>query len=543
MVNGCGGHVLGTRGHWPLSMTKAWHLLQHKSLFWVALGIGLWALLAANAALRRADATLTELGPSRRYWEDTTVAAINLQLGCLRCPTVPWGWRGERVRSRLKVILPRNAGRWNIRSWQFWRTVPLRRFREVRPTGLRRSDDIGRSRLSTMGFMLLGGVAPYLPLWLPVLFALPPFVWLAVETSAAGRPWIGVVTLLLLACSTYVVELLTLAYSAVGFHLVGLLLVVVLSVYGLLSARPTLGGMAARWLVAGVFFAVCTLCRCTVRTFIPALVILAAASAWRAARPPAGRWLRVWGAAALAVALLITPYLVVRPAQEHEAWVGVWEGLGDFDRQKGHAWNDGMARAVLEREGIKIPRPIGPYWNQEETATFRRLVVADVVQDPAWFLGIVGHRVMATILQLKLWPRAAVDGTAFAAHSHPAEGATDVYYRLVSTADVVGWGRWTWEAPLALLWCLGLFPVAVAAWALGTKRLTPGQVVSAAGVPGITAVAAGALPVLVTTASGPETQAFVLVYFLSAAIGVDLATSAARHGRASEHAPPCRDRG
>ena len=73
--------------------------------------------------------------------------------------------------------------------------MPCRYFTNAEPMRLRDTDDPGRTWLTVWGFHLLGGVAPYLPLWLGVLAALPLFVWLSVECRAAGCTWVAGVTL------------------------------------------------------------------------------------------------------------------------------------------------------------------------------------------------------------------------------------------------------------------------------------------------------------------------------------------------------------
>jgi hypothetical protein len=462
--------------------------------------------------------SLLHMGTSRRYWEDLSIAAVNFQLGHRSSDKREWDWLGERVLRRLKVILPRNARRCGLRSWEFWRTVPLRPLRNVEPLRGRDSDDPGRSWLSTVGFRVLGGVAPYFPVWVALLFALPLFVWLLLDCTLAGRQGIGIVTLLLFASSTYAAELLTLPYSAAGFYLVGLLLVVVLGFYAYL-ATPTRTGLLLRWLLGGLLFAICALCRGSVRAYLPVLGIITFVGAYRATEPPTRRRTRAVMLAFVALTLLVGPYFLVRPPQRHEVWVGIWEGLGDFDREKGHAWYDPAARAAIRREGYTIPEPIGPYSLSAWDAAFRRMVLRDIADDPLWFLSILARRVPTTVLQLKLWPRASIDGVPFARSTHPAEGVTDVYYNFVHTADVFGCGPWTWELPLAFLWA---GPVALVGLVALQRWRQPKYSLAPLGLLATIAAAGGTLPILVSTASGPETQAFLVVYIVAAGMVVDI---------------------
>ena len=69
--------------------------------------------------------------------------------------------------------------------------------------------------------------------------------------------------------------------------------------------------------------------------------------------------------AVAAFALFLIPYAILRPAQHHDVWAAVWEGLGDFDRTKGHVWSDPVAEehvralgapARLSDEGMAIMR-------------------------------------------------------------------------------------------------------------------------------------------------------------------------------------------
>ena len=487
------------------------------------LALPLWALLYANAAALRSDWDLANLGTSRRYWDDLAVAVVNYQQGVGRLSageTV--GWRCGEVIAWLRQSLPIAAHDAAVRGWQFWRTLPVHQFRHASPMRLRDSDDAGRSWFATWGFFILGGIAPYLPLWLAVLLALPLFYWIMLEHLVAGNGPTGAVFLLLLALSAYTADLLTLPYSAVGFFLVSLLLVVALATYSLTAPRITPSGLLLRWLVGGIVFAVCVLCRRSCLTLAPALTVAAAIGAIRASRGKK----RPMGRAALftvgALMLLLGPHLLVRPSAHHEEWVGIWEGLGDFDREKGHAWDDDVAREALRREGYVVSGSVGPWWNAEMESIFRRLTLRDIATDPAWYAGILGRRLAATVLQLRLWPRQSVDGRSFASHTRPNEGCIDVYYRLTHTADWFGLGRRLVELPLVVLWMPLVTAAALGAIALLRRRsgrlvLAKGQL----GIVGLVALAAAPLPILVTTASGPETQAFTLVHLLLAGVLVE----------------------
>jgi len=488
----------------------------------LGLGVALWGLLFLNAAVRRSDWDLTNLRLPRRYWEDVTVATVNYQRGTgFLYRGQAWDWWSARIATKLKVMLPDALSRDAVRSWQFWRTVPCRYFTNAEPMRLRDSDDSGRAWLTVWGFHLLRGVAPYLPLWLGVLAALPLFVWLSVECRWAGCTWVAAVTLSCVALSPYVAELLTLPYSAVGFHLLGILLLLTLAVHAWLHPRPTWRGLAGRWVLGGLAFAVCTLCRATCRSLMPALVLVALAAVLRVTGSSRRQVRHVAGGVVLAIGLLLGPYYAIRPAQEHAVWFGVWEGLGDFDREKGHAWYDPTAREVLRREGVVISEPIEPGATPEMEAVMRRLFLRDIASDPLWYAKILAQRVPATVLQLRLWPRVTAGGTSFVRSTHPNQGISNAYYGFAPTADWFGLGRWTWEAPLPLVWlplvlCLG----GATAERLLHRRDRLFQNARLAVLAAV-AVAAGTMPLLSTTASGPETQAFVLVYFFATGLTAD----------------------
>jgi hypothetical protein len=214
-------------------------------------------------------------------------------------------------------------------------------------------------------------------------------------------------------------------------------------------------------------------------------------------------------------------------------WLGLWEGLGDFDRTKGHAWDDDVAREVLRRAGMAPPERY-PVWENapENEALFRRLVVDDVRSAPGWYAGILARRVWVTLTQIKLSPWAPRDGLSIAPRRSSNEGAIDTYYAMATTADRIGLGPWRFELPLVLLWEPTVLLILLFLLGRGIARLHPWatRLGPALFVMLCVAVAALSLPVLFTTAAGLETQAFVMVYFLGAAFLLD---EALRYRRAA----------
>jgi hypothetical protein len=469
-------------------------------------------LLLSSSALRLADVAIDRLPAPRRYWEDLTVATSQL------APALPDReardiGAAQARRHALQRSLEASVELEAIRPWEFWRTVRVRPM--LRSTVLegRGSDDTGRALLLVLGFRLLGGVAPMLPLWVGALAFLPVLLWLCLELGRVGRPVAATWFALSCAATPYLLEALSLPYSAVGFYLTALVGLAALGSYVHLG-QPRPWGLLLRTALAGALFALCVLCRSSTFLMAPAYALTVA---WGAARvgsalAPQRSALRALGAFAL-LAALFAPYLAVRPPQQHEVWLGIWEGLGDFDRARGHAWSDRVTREVLRAEG-SAPARHAPVWQHalKNEPIFRRRFLQGVRSDPAWYAGILVKRLLATVTLWKLWPWAPTDGASFRPATTVNEGAMDTYYRLTTTAEWVGFGRWRAELPILAL----IAPTAALAW-LWRPSATP-RVPRATGLLVGLAVAALALPVAVTTASGIETEAFVLVYSMGSAL-------------------------
>ena len=493
------------------------------------------ALLLWHTAYWHAGADLSSLPSPRRYWEDLAVAATRYLDDDGRAERVGLNSAdGAELRIGFQRSLIRAAAEDGAPSWRFWRTMPVRPLLKGRRLMPREIDDPGRAILLTAGFHLLRGVAPFLPLWLGALLAAPVVAWAGGELARAGRVAAGVVFTLLLACSPYVVDALALPYSAVGFYLIALASIVPLAAYAA-SPEVSATGLVARALVSGGVFALCVLCRSGSLFLLPGYLVALAIGAWRLDRPrrvsspTASRLIRT----VVLVAVFVVPYALVRQPRHHEVWLGLWEGLGDFDRTKGHAWDDDVAREVLRREGAELPERY-PVWEKapENEALFRRLVLDDVRSAPGWYAAILARRAWVTLTQIKLSPWAPRDGVSIAPRRSPSEGAIDMYYSLATPADWIGLGPWRLELPLLVLWepallliflfGLGLFIARLRPWA---PRLAPALFVMLC-----VAGAAFGLPVLFTTAGGLETQSFVMVYFLGVAFLVD---EALRYRRAA----------
>jgi hypothetical protein len=492
-------------------------------------------LLLWHAAYWHAGADLSRLPAPRRYWEDLAVAATRFLDRDSRAEKVSINSAdGAEVRLGFERSLTRAAEAEGFAPWQPWRTTPVRPFLKDRRLMPREIDDAGRAGLLTAGFRLLRGVSPFLPMWIGALVAAPVFAWTGWELARAGRPAAGIVFTVLLACSPYVVDALGLPYSAVGFYLIAVVAIVPVATYGVFREVQA-PGLAARALAAGVVFAICVRCRSGSLFLLPGYVLAIAAGAWRRGGRGGGPGPRATRAlhAVVLLGVFIAPYALVREPRHHEIWLGLWEGLGDFDRTRGHAWDDDVAREVLRRAGAEPPEryPVWEYAPANEPL-FRRLMLDDVRSAPGWYAGILARRLGATLTQIKLAPWAPRDGLSIAPRRSPNEGVIDSYYSLTTPADWIGLGPWRFELPLLLLWWPALLLVLLFVLGRGIARLRPwsARLAPAAFVLLCVAVAALGLPVLFTTAAGVETQAFVVVYFLGVAFLLD---EALRYRRAA----------
>jgi hypothetical protein len=477
------------------------------------------ALLLWHTAYWHAGAAdLSALRTPRRYWEDLTVAATRWLDRDERAQGVSINSaEGAELRLGFQRWLARTAAAEGVAVWEFWRTVPVRLALRGRRLLPRDSDDPGRAALLTAGFRLLHGVSPFLPLWIGALVAAPLLPWTAWELARAGRPVAGVLFPLLLACSPFVVEVLSLPYSAVGFYLIGLLVLVPLATYAF-SGAVRLKGLIARTLLAGVVFAVCVLARGGTLLILPGFVVALGAACLAAPLPLRRRVL----AFAVAVGLFLAPYALVRQPAHHDVWIALWEGLGDFDRTKGHTWGDAAARQVVRRAGIELPDSYPVFANAAVAEpVFRRLFLSDVLSDPCWFAAILARRAWATLTQAKLAPGARSDGSSIAPQAVYNEGLIDIYYSMTTTVDWLGLGPWRFELPLPLLWGPTLALACLVGARVRTLGAARGRSRPAIAVLTTLAVGGLSLPVLVTTAGGLETETFAVVYFLGFAFLAD----------------------
>jgi hypothetical protein len=475
-------------------------------------GMAAGLLLVANTAAWTASTFLADLTSWRRLWEDLAFATNAFLEAELGPPRASRAAGSPAVVAAYRQVILEKVAELDLKPHQFWRTVRARPFLPHRaPLVAGDFDDAGRAALLGWGFRALGGIAPFLVLWLGTLLALPVLLWTSWEFGEAGRPWAGGAYLLVAACSPFVVESLALARSAVGFYVLAVIGLVPLAVYAVLG--PAGGWRAFAWRAAAAsgLFALCASCRGGVLLLFPgfALALLLACERTRRRTGASGpRALTRLAAAAAVLAAFLAPFYLLRPAGHHDVWSGVWEGLGDFDRSKGHAWSDPAAEAVVVEHGSRGLR------NADSERILRAEVLRDVRESPGWYAAILVKRVGATVALWKLWPWGPRDGIHLRRATSPNEGLIDKYYGYTATADHLGWGRTQLELPIT---AVVLPTLAWLAWvgARGREAWRP--------VPVLIVVALGTLglPIVVTTASGQETQSFAFVYFLGFAFLVE----------------------
>src|SRR5437899_2533016 len=124
----------------------------------------------------------------RRYGEDMSVATT----GYLErrqpsgAPAVELSsLEAQRYGLDLQASMLNTERQVGLRPWQFWRTLPGDPPARPGPVVFRSNDDVGRAELTELGFRLLGGVAPFLPLWLAALLCLPVLGWVVWEVARA----------------------------------------------------------------------------------------------------------------------------------------------------------------------------------------------------------------------------------------------------------------------------------------------------------------------------------------------------------------------
>ena len=190
---------------------------------WLLAASAASGLLLFNVGARVHTYVLGAEDQGWRGWDDLAVASGYAERRDF--PVAPYVL-GNRYRRKsdefmaFRHMVTEGTAAAGLRPTRFWQPLPAGtsrpRERVADRAALRRRRSVGAagSRLPRRG-----GVAPFLILWLAPLALVPAFFWTLFELSAAGRLAAGIVFLLALATSAFVVDALTLGYSAVGFYL------------------------------------------------------------------------------------------------------------------------------------------------------------------------------------------------------------------------------------------------------------------------------------------------------------------------------------
>jgi hypothetical protein len=436
----------------------------------------------------------------KRYWSDVCEAVRSIVDG------VPVELSRKAGLEECQAIVARETSRRGIAPWEFWRTMPREALfpLEGKIAPWDPKEDRGRSFLLSLGFHLFGGVAPLLLLWMATLAFLPVLCWIAFELVRSGHALAGGIFLGLVAFSPFVVDCLLFPHSGIGFYIGGLGVLVALACGLLLGPPPSRRGLLLRALCAGLALGLCAVCRNNVILLAPGFLLALLLGVRRTGGLLCG---------GTAFVLLLLPLLPSRSLGGHDVWLSFWEGLGDFDRTKGHVWSDEGAVDALKAAGVD-PRPSSDsgFINERATDILKQWSLRDIREDPSWYATILGKRTAATLLETKLWPYRQRYGTTYAKRTSRNEGSMDGYYRWVRTVDQVGFGPRNWEVPVFVIVVPTVVWIALALlWGKHETLLV------------LACVALGAIasPVLITVGSAYEPQAFALVYFLGAGLLVE----------------------
>jgi hypothetical protein len=446
---------------------------------------------------------------SWRFWDDMCVA-INRYLDWSYGPRGRPGNFDEDA-AAFKDLIVWKAGEAGIRPFEFWRVIRPEPFLRVRHrTWIPPLEDPGRPILLAAAFALRRGIAPYLMIWIGTLASIPAFLWVLWEARASSVLLAGSVFVALCVSSPFVVESLSLAHSAVAFYLIAALLLVALGLYAFVGRDGSARGFAVRAVAASVGFALCCLCRAGTLLMAPAFGV------------------------ALLVAL-VGPYLLVRPPQHHNFWISYWEGLADYGADRGYSWQDRDLKRWLVARGRKPfehPRDVSP----EDDAYMGQVVRQDIRADPGWYAVVLGRRFVDTVSLAKLAPYGPRDG--YSIEPPP------LHFKYTTPADWLGFGGTKVEVRTSFLWSGSL--ILLLWWvhaALRSKAELKRRLEDRLALILSLAAATLALPVLMTTAAGMETETFVVVHILSFSVLVQAVADAASWPMAPRRANDGQDAG
>jgi len=176
-----------------------------------------------------------------------------------------------------------------------------------------------------------------------------------------------------------------------------------LAIYSVMGPVTT-RGLLLRAALAAIIFGVCALCRSSCLSLLPGYALALAVGAGRLCAGLRGRS-RAAIAAGVAVAtffLMPLPYVALSAAvhrmavgtlarhgmrsllpQRHDIWASIWQGLGGFDRTKGHVFLDMALNAPVRSTGRRwCPSP-------HTEAILRDRVFGEIRSDPVWYAGMM----------------------------------------------------------------------------------------------------------------------------------------------------------
>ncbi len=459
---------------------------------------------------------IQNLPSSWRFWDDMTLGIARYVDATSPGPAMerPSGGLMPLVRI-YRELVEEKARTFEIGPHEFWRTVNDQKFRTRRePFAAPPFEDPGRSLLLGHGFRLIGGVAPYLLSWIGALAFVPVLAWLTYEMVSAGFGTAGFTFVSLLAFSPYFYECLSLSHSAIAFYLGALVALVAFAVAALLrlpGSHFPWRSLVWRAALLSAVLIVALWCRSGTVFFVPAAFLVAAFGFWRGGLTRAA-------SLGLSAVLILAPMALLRPHQVHNVWLSLWEGLGDFGTDRGYSWYDVDANRFLASQGVQgfaDPKDV----NATHEAVFKKAFLGDVFNSPGWYAGVLVRRLGATVGLTKLSPWGPRDGES--------RTAPFFHYKYTFPIDWFGFKDRLYEVPISTLF---IPTAALLVWGAIDRNRARGEwgvlaAVSAASLP---------CPLVVSTASGLETQAFGLVYFLGAAFLVQRLTNSisARFSRA-----------
>ena len=447
---------------------------------------------------------------SWRFWDDMYVA-ISRYMDWTEGPKRRFGDLDQDI-AAFQLALLEDTERTGILPTQFWRTIDATPLQKVRhKTWIPPLEDAGRPLLLAVCFTLLQGVSPFLLMWIGAVASVPALIWMLWEARAAGVFVAGALFAALCVLSPFVVECLSLPHSAVGFYLIAAFVLVALGFYAFLGSDQSVRGFLLRAVAASLVFAVCCTCRASTLALAPGFGVALFVALLRVVpRIAHGGWIRRCLLAGVVLAAFVTPHFSLRPAQQHNFWLTVWQGLGDYGTDRGYSWHDRDLKRWLLGHGRK-PFEHPRYVTSDDDAFARDEVLRDIRADPLWLGRIFGRRFVDTISLAKLAPYGPRDGISVR--------PPPLHYKYTTPVDWFGFGRRKVEAPTALLWSGTLIlPLwwAVAAWRSDTESKRRLEDLLS---PVLTlAIATLALPIFLSTAAGMETQAFALAHFLAFAL-------------------------